>query len=126
MKADPAFDDTFDPKVRAALSRVYDPCSVASGRPTSILDLGLVLGWERDGPSLALRLCVTFPGCTMAPNFIEAARAELLRIEGVEAVTCEVDTAHVWQPPPLRRLVGEPQAWRWAPHSRAKKASQAS
>ncbi len=117
---------SFDDEVRAALSRVHDPCSVASGRPTSILDLGLVLGWDREGPRLSVRFCVTFPGCTMAPHFLEASRAELLQIAGVDVVTCEVDTAHVWKGQPLRLLHGQPQAWRSEPQSLAKKASQAS
>ncbi len=104
--------DGLDRSIRAALARVMDPCSVAAGRPTSLLDMGLVLGWELAGGTLRIRFGVTFAGCTMAPHFIEAARAGLLAIDGIEAVDARVDTDFVWTPPEPLAMTGEPQAWR--------------
>ncbi len=101
-----------DAGVRGALSRVMDPCSVAAGRPTSVLDLGLVLGWELAGGVLRVRFTITFAGCTMAPHFMEAARTELLGVAGIAAVETVVDTGHVWQPPSPVPIPGVPQAWR--------------
>jgi metal-sulfur cluster biosynthetic enzyme len=107
--------------IEEALGRVYDPCSVAAGKPRSLIDMGLVLGWHVTGPGrLHLDLCVTFTGCTMAPHFIEAARRELLQLEGIEAVDIEVDTSFFWTPdrmspdpePPAGAEPPEPQAWR--------------
>lgn len=70
--------------------------------------MGLVLGWEFDGPgSLKVDLCVTFAGCTMAPHFVEAARCELLKIEGVERVDLTVDTNFFWTP---ERMSADPEA----------------
>ncbi|HEX8555302.1 MAG TPA: hypothetical protein VF695_11390, partial [Sphingomonas sp.] len=63
---------SFDEQVRGVLSRIHDPCSIAAGRPTSVLDLGLVLGWSLESGVLTVRFCVTFPGCTMAPHFTQA------------------------------------------------------
>lgn len=103
---------SFDDQVRAVLSRIHDPCSVAAGRPTSVLDLGLVLGWALDAGVLTVRFCVTFPGCTMAPHFTEAAARDLLPLPGVDRVETVVDTAHDWSPPPPRPMAGRPQAWR--------------
>ncbi len=77
----------FDAAVRAALGRVHDPCSVAAGRPKSLIEMGLVLGWELDASGhLAVRFCVTMPMCTMAPHFTEAAKDELAKIEGVKDI----------------------------------------
>jgi metal-sulfur cluster biosynthetic enzyme len=107
--------------VEEALGRVYDPCSVAAGKPKSLIDMGLVLDWSRPRPgALKVDLCVTFTGCTMAPHFVEAARRELLKIEGVETVEIDVDTNFFWTPermsadeaPPEDASPPEPQAWR--------------
>ncbi|MEE4210740.1 MAG: iron-sulfur cluster assembly protein [Parvularcula sp.] len=108
-------------EIEEALGRVYDPCSVAAGKPKSLIDMGLVLGWHFTEPGrLQLDLCVTFTGCTMAPHFIEGARRELLKIDGVDAVSIDVDTSFFWTPdrmsadpaPPEGATPPEPQAWR--------------
>lgn len=106
--------------VEEALGRVHDPCSVAAGRPKSLIEMGLVLGWTWTGPGrLHVDLCVTFAGCTMAPHFVEAARQELLAMEGVAEVELEVDTNFFWTPErmapdaePRRGAPPRPQAWR--------------
>ena len=74
--------------------------------------MGLVLDARLEGSTLHITFCVTFAGCTMAPHFVEAARVELAKIEGVEAVVTRVDTDHVWQPVARVPMRGEPQAWR--------------
>jgi metal-sulfur cluster biosynthetic enzyme len=105
-----------DASIRAALSTVFDPCSVAAGRPLSILDMGLVPGWELDGTTLRVRFAVTNGLCTMAPHFVEAARAALMALPGIDAVESSIDASFNWSPelidappPPMR---GKPQAWR--------------
>lgn len=110
-------DDVLVASVRAALAHVHDPCSIAAGRPTNLIDMGLVLDARMAGTTLHITFCVTFAGCTMAPHFVEAARVELLKIEGVERVEASVDTSHIWTPRPLIALTGEPQAWRKAERS---------
>lgn len=111
-------DPAFDAGVEAALSRVNDPCSIAAGRPTSLVDMGLVRGWRlgADG-TLHVTFGVTFAGCTMAPHFITAAQAELGGLPGVTRVEASVDTAFAWTSDHMRAnarpvMVGEPQAWR--------------
>jgi metal-sulfur cluster biosynthetic enzyme len=99
-------------EVRAACAPIHDPCSVAAGRPTSITDMGLVRAADlRDG-TLTVTFGVTWAGCTMAPHFTEAARAECLMLPGVERVVTVVDTAADWAPLPPATLRGQPQAWR--------------
>jgi metal-sulfur cluster biosynthetic enzyme len=111
--------DPRDAAVRAVLARLDDPCSVAAGRPLSLLEMGLVLGWEwRDDDRLHVRLCVTSPGCTLAPRFVEAARRELAALPGIGAVEVVIDATHLWTPPaaaarPVTRPRSvRPQAWR--------------
>ncbi len=105
-----------DEAIRSALDQVLDPCSVAAGRPLSLLAMGLVPGWEMRGTTLHIRFGVTFAGCTMAPHFMEAAHALLLAIDGVDAVEAFVDTGFVWAPERIAAstpsMPGRPQAWR--------------
>jgi metal-sulfur cluster biosynthetic enzyme len=103
---------TLDDRVADLLDRIHDPCSVAAGRPTSLRALGLVRGWRLADGVLTVTFCVTFPGCTMAPHFTEAAREALSSLPGVERVDTVVDTSVEWMPPPLAPMRGEPQAGR--------------
>ena len=102
--------------IEAALATVYDPCSIAAGRPQSLVDMGLLTDWSLADGVLHLTFAVTFAGCTMAPHFMAAAEAELAKLPGVRAVATRVDTGFVWSPDRMRSvapvLTGEPQAWR--------------
>jgi metal-sulfur cluster biosynthetic enzyme len=105
-----------DAAVRAVLSQIHDPCSIAAGRPTSLLDMGLVRGWSFDQGMLTVDFCVTFAGCTMAPHFTQAAAEALGALPHVTSVVTRIDTDFIWTPelmtapPPVMR--GTPQAWR--------------
>ena len=101
-----------DERVRAALANVHDPCSIAAGRPISLVDMNLVTEARMEGSTLYVTFCVTFAGCTMAPHFVEAARVELAKIEGVKAVVTRIDPEHVWEPIARIEMSGVPQAWR--------------
>lgn len=104
-------------EIQAILGAVHDPCSVAAGRPMSVLDMGLVLDWDLEGDHLSVRFCVTSASCSMAPHFTEAAKQELLKLTGVESVDVVIDTDHLWLPEQMKQqpkieMIGEPQAWR--------------
>lgn len=107
---------TLDDQIKDVLSGVHDPCSVAAGRPMSLLDMGLVLDWTFESGLLTVRFCVTSASCSMAPHFTEAAKQELLKLDGIAAVNIEIDTQHLWLPEQMRRprveMKGEPQSWR--------------
>lgn len=109
--------DVIEDEIRAVLGRIHDPCSVAAGRPVSVLDMGLVRGWTLDAEgTLTVTFCVTFAGCTMAPHFAQAAERDLARLPGVARVATVIDTDFVWTPElmqaPPARMRGTPQAWR--------------
>lgn len=86
-------------EIATALSAVDDPCSVAAGAPLSLLDMGLVRGWELspDG-DLEVRLDVTTPVCMMAGHFVADAQARLEAIPGLGRVTVRVDPSGDWSP----------------------------
>ena len=86
-------------RVAAALAGVYDPCSVAAGRPVSIVDLGLLVDAVEDGDAhVTVVLRTTFPGCTMAGHFSEAAETSVQALDGVERVTVQLRETWDWTP----------------------------
>lgn len=109
-------EHVIDDEIRAVLSRIHDPCSIAAGRPVSVLDMGLVRGWVLDGGVLSVTFCVTFAGCTMAPHFAQAAAEDLARLSGVARVETVIDTDFAWTPDMMKaapmEMRGRPQAWR--------------
>lgn len=107
---------SLDAQVRRALAAVHDPCSVAAGRPLSLIDMGLVREWRLADGTLHVTFAVTFAGCTLAPRFVAAAAAELAKLPGVDRVETRVDTEFAWTPElmtaPRPTMRGEPRAWR--------------
>jgi metal-sulfur cluster biosynthetic enzyme len=87
-----------DPEISRALGCVFDPCSIGANTPLSVIDMGLVLGWSVEGSHLDVRLCVTSPCCTMAPNIARAAESALLLVPGIETVEVTIDPAMRWTP----------------------------
>jgi metal-sulfur cluster biosynthetic enzyme len=103
--------------VAAALACVYDPCSVAAGRPVSIVDLGLLVDVVSDADGhVTVVLRTTFPGCTMAGLFSQAAETSVLALDGVHSVSVQLRDEWDWTPdavtPAGRRLLGEPAVMR--------------
>jgi metal-sulfur cluster biosynthetic enzyme len=108
MSVEPRWtDDVSDPagsgerrdQVVAALTAVHDPCSVALNNPLSIVDMGLVRAAHlRADGVLHVTLCVTGPGCFMAPKFAEAARERLAALPFVERVEVDFDATVLWTP----------------------------
>jgi metal-sulfur cluster biosynthetic enzyme len=98
----------------AALNRVNDPCSLAARSPVSIMEMGLVREWSWDNGRLDVTMCVTSISCTMAPHFVNAARDELLAIDGVEHVNIRVDASITWTETMMQRQARERLAARRA------------
>lgn len=105
-----------DNQIREVLGTIHDPCSIAAGRPISILDMGLVRGWTLEDGVLEVTFCVTFAGCTMAPHFAQNAANDLARLPDIERVDTHIDTEFVWTPDlstgPRPQMTGRPQQWR--------------
>jgi metal-sulfur cluster biosynthetic enzyme len=91
--------DTIEVAVAEALGRVHDPCSLASGVPLSVQDMGLVRGWElSDDGILQVTICVTWHGCTMVGNIIRGIEESAGAIDGVRSVQVSVLEDDVWAP----------------------------
>jgi metal-sulfur cluster biosynthetic enzyme len=85
-----------DAQIAAALNGVVDPCSIATGRPITILDMGLVRSVAVEGSAVHVVLRLTSPFCFQVPLIREEIERRLAAI----GYACEVgvDTADEWLP----------------------------
>jgi metal-sulfur cluster biosynthetic enzyme len=91
--------DNWERRVRAILASVPDPCSVAAGAPVSLLDMGLVRGWEVSPEgNVDIRLDVTSPVCLMAGHFVAEVQARLEEVPGLGTITVRIDPSGCWSP----------------------------
>jgi len=89
--------------VHAALEGVVDPCSVATGVPLSILDMGLLRGVEIRGDQVLVDLRLTSPLCHQAPYFIMEVEQRVGALAGVRSVVCRTDVGVAWEPAMMRQ-----------------------
>jgi metal-sulfur cluster biosynthetic enzyme len=92
-------NDDWNQQVRAVLESVPDPCSVAAGASVSLLDMGLVRGWEvSPAGQVDIRLDVTSPVCLMAGHFVAEVQARLEKVPGLGTITVRIDPSGSWSP----------------------------
>jgi metal-sulfur cluster biosynthetic enzyme len=84
--------------VRDALQQVVDPCSIATGVPISLVDMGLVKSVELQGSTAAVELIVTSPLCTQIGIITTQIEKVVGRLAGVAEVSVTVDTRTEWWP----------------------------
>jgi len=84
--------------LEAALDRVVDPCSIATGAPIGLREMGLVTGLTLDGGHARVTLSLTSPMCWQMTNIVDMVKQELGALEGVTWVSCEIDPAADWMP----------------------------
>ncbi len=85
-------------RVRACLSKIVDPCSVGTGLPLNVLEMGLLRDIEiRDG-HVTVRLRLTTPMCMLVPYFLDEVQTRVGALPDVESVTCETDAGMDWEP----------------------------
>ena len=73
------------------LNSIIDPCSLRSGVPAGLVDMGLVRDVRVHGGfgepcTVSFSIGVTEPGCFMAAPFATEARERLLSLDGIDAV----------------------------------------
>jgi metal-sulfur cluster biosynthetic enzyme len=94
--------------VRDALREVVDPCSIATGVPVNLPDMGMVKEVRVLDGSIVITLRVTSPLCMQVGNIVEAVEKRLRRIPEITSVVCTVDPTPDWTPElmaPARRRV---------------------
>lgn len=95
--------DRGDPRVvadiRRALDAIGDPCSVGSGVPMGIEEMGLVesVDVDPDG-NVVIKLRLTSPTCHMVSYFKVEAEDRALRVPGVRTVRAVSDIGLDWSP----------------------------
>jgi metal-sulfur cluster biosynthetic enzyme len=86
-------------QVTEALRKVVDPCSIATGVPIDLVDMGILRDILIDGSHVEVQLRFTSPVCWQASNIITAIEENLMAIDGVDRVTCDTRSgAWEWKP----------------------------
>ena len=91
-------------RVRAAIDKVQDPCSLAQAVPVGISEMGMVtdvrLGEPRaDGRrDVELVLRVTAPGCMYVPFMDSSIRAAVGELEEIGEIATDWDPNADWRP----------------------------
>jgi metal-sulfur cluster biosynthetic enzyme len=85
-------------EVRTALRTVVDPCSIATGVPIDLLDMGLIKRIEIDGGTVLVELRLTSPICWQSMNIREAIRDAVGALPGVDTIDIPVDHGADWMP----------------------------
>ncbi len=91
--------------VRHALRRVIDPCSIATGVPIPIEDMGLVKEIRESDGEVVVELRVTSPFCMQIGNMRSRIDEVTRDLPGVESVAVEVDDGNEWLPDMMRPAV---------------------
>ena len=81
-----------------AMEGVVDPCSIATGVPINLIAMGLVKEVRREGGHVYIALRLTSPICWQAANILSLIEEQVLRLDGVACVECEIDPYAVWSP----------------------------
>jgi metal-sulfur cluster biosynthetic enzyme len=108
--------------ILAELDAIKDPCSLATGLPLGLVEMGLVreVAIAPDG-SVTVDLRLTSPFCHMIGFFKTEAAARIGRLPGVAAVTLNADNGLDWSP----RDISPAAAERRQQHLRRMEASAA-
>jgi metal-sulfur cluster biosynthetic enzyme len=85
-------------EVRDALARIVDPCSIATGVPLTLFEMGMVEDIAIDDGRVTVTLVLTSPVCWQAGNIIQAVETSVGGVPGVASVACTVNHSAEWLP----------------------------
>lgn len=90
---------------------MVDPCSIATGVPINLVDMGLVKQVTQDAGAVHIELRLTSPICWQAANIIAKVEELVAPLPGVDSVLCTLDAASDWMPdmiaPHIRKRLRE-------------------
>ena len=92
-----------DEEIVAAVSHVYDPCSLAQGIPMNVLEMGLVRSWTVSDGQLEITMIVTSAACWQAGVIAQAIEEAVAVLPGVTSAKVVIDGETLWGP----ELIGE-------------------
>jgi metal-sulfur cluster biosynthetic enzyme len=85
-------------QVREALAHVVDPCSIATGVPLTLAEMGMVEDIVVEGGRVTVTLMLTSPVCWQAGNIIAAVETSVGGLPWVASVGCTVNHDAEWLP----------------------------
>jgi metal-sulfur cluster biosynthetic enzyme len=83
--------------IHAALGRIVDPCSIATGVPISLASMGMVKSVTELAGAVHITLTLTSPICWQASNILASIEATVGALPGVASVTCSLVPGE-WMP----------------------------
>ncbi|WP_340100468.1 metal-sulfur cluster assembly factor [Salinibaculum salinum] len=83
-------------QVRNQLTKVLDPCSCFTDDPVNIVDLGLVEDVTVTDETVHVKLLLTSPGCTYAPDIERDVKQKVGSLEGITSVEVAQVTDQLW------------------------------
>jgi metal-sulfur cluster biosynthetic enzyme len=99
MERTPAMTDTaLINRIEARLARVTEPCSIAFGRPISIVEMGLVERIEVRRDHAEITLCLTDAACVHFTGMQSFIRDELLELPEIRTVEVKQTLDQLWTP----------------------------
>jgi metal-sulfur cluster biosynthetic enzyme len=99
VERDPGMTDrTLIARIEAALARVVEPCSLAFGKPISIVAMGLIERIEVAGGQAKITLCLTDAACIHFAGMQRFIRDELLELPEIETVEVRQTLDRLWTP----------------------------
>lgn len=84
--------------LRERIQDIPDPCSLATGVPLGIGEMGLIQSLACTDGKVTVRLHITSPMCMMAAYFMREIEQRLTGQEGVASVHVEFDHDLKWTP----------------------------
>lgn len=92
-------DTSLREAILAALDEIKDPCSVASGAPLGLVEMGLIKQLDISGTGeVDISLCLTAPFCHMIAFFQKESTTRVGALPGVTQVTLKPDNGLDWSP----------------------------
>lgn len=82
--------------VEQSLNDVPDPCMVAAGAPTSIIELGLVDEVRVEGTTAHIEISLTEPGCPFTHHIVAEITDAAAAIDGIDEVVVTPRWAPLW------------------------------
>ena len=91
-------DATLLARIDARLARVTEPCSIAFGKPISIVAMGLIERVEVTGGHAEITLCLTDSACVHFAGMQRFIRDELLDLPEIDSVAVKQTLEQLWTP----------------------------
>jgi metal-sulfur cluster biosynthetic enzyme len=85
-------------RIEASLARVTEPCSLAFGKPISIVEMGLIERIQVTDDHAEITLCLTDAACVHFAGMQRFIRDELLDLPEINAVTVNQTLNQLWTP----------------------------